>query len=143
MRTVYFEDMQLGQQASYTRTLTDADVVLYAGITGDNNPIHLNADYAASTRFGGRICHGMMTAGFISTVLGTELPGVGTIYVSQQVRFKAPVRVGDTLSAVVTITALDPVKHRVTFQTQCLVAGQVVVDGEAVVIAPSRPTASA
>ncbi len=138
MQTVYFEDMQLGQSAEYTRTITDADVVLFAGITGDTNPVHLNAAYAAGTRFQGRICHGMMTASFISTVLGTQLPGVGAIYVSQTARFKSPVRVGDTLTARAIVTGLDPAKCRVTLSTQCLVDGRVVVDGEAVVIAPSR-----
>ncbi len=136
--TVYFEDMQVGQFAEYGKTLTDADIILFAGVTGDDNPVHINQEYAEQTVFKGRIAHGMLTASFISTVLGTRLPGPGTIYLSQAAKFKAPVRIGDTVTARATIKALDPAKKRVTLETNCYVRGQLVLEGEAIVIAPSR-----
>ena len=117
--------------------MTDADIVLYAGISGDNNPVHMNEEYAKGTTFGGRIAHGMLSAGFISAVLGTKLPGPGCIYVSQSLRFKAPVRVGDTVTAKVELTELNPEKKRATFKTTCTVMGTVVIDGEATLLIPA------
>ena len=136
--TCYFEDLSIGQSAEYAKTITEADVLLFVAVSGDDNPVHINAEYAETTMFKGRIAHGMLSAGFISTVLGTRLPGPGTIYLGQNLKFKAPVRIGDTVTAKVTVTALDPAKKRVTLSTVCTVKGKVVIDGEAVVMAPSK-----
>lgn len=136
---LYFEDLSVGQSGVFAKTVTEADIVLFAGIVGDTNPVHLNQEYAATTRFKGRIAHGMLAAGFISTVLGTRLPGPGTIYLSQSLAFKAPVRIGDTVVATATIAALDPQRRRATFQTVCRVGETVVIDGEATVMVPARP----
>jgi 3-hydroxybutyryl-CoA dehydratase len=137
----YIEDLAPGMTALYARTVTDADIVLFAGISGDANPVHLNQEFAASTMFEGRIAHGMLTASFISTVLGTKLPGPGCIYLSQSLKFKAPVRAGDTVNARVTIKDMVPEKGRVTLSTVCTVDGAVVLDGEAQVLVPSRKAA--
>src|SRR5262245_52929611 len=102
---LFFEDLSVGLTAVYGRTITDADIVLFSGISGDTNPVHLDQEFASHTMFSGRIAHGMLTAAFISTVIGTRLPGPGAIYVGQTLRFKAPVRVGDTVSARATVTA--------------------------------------
>jgi 3-hydroxybutyryl-CoA dehydratase len=133
-----FEDLSVGMTASYGRTVTEADIVLFAGISGDTNPVHLNEEFAKETMFEGRIAHGMLSAGFISTVFGTKLPGPGAIYVSQTLRFKAPVRVGDTVVARVELTELVPQKKRATFKTTCSVGSTVVIEGEAVLMVPSR-----
>ncbi len=134
----YFEDLKVGQTALYARTLTDADIVLFAGISGDTNPLHINEVFAANTMFSGRIAHGLLTASFISTVIGTKLPGPGAIYVSQSLRFKAPVRVGDTLEARATITELVTEKRRATLSTVVSVGDKVVLEGEAIVLVPLR-----
>lgn len=134
----FFEDLKVGQTAIYARTITETDIVLFAGITGDNNPVHINEEFASATMFSGRIAHGMLTASFISTVLGVKLPGPGAIYVSQTLRFKAPVRAGDTLNVRATITDLVPEKRRATLATVCTVGNKVVLEGEAVVIVPLR-----
>jgi len=138
MATVFFEDIQIGQSASYAKTITEADILQFAGVSGDDNPVHINQEYAETTRFGGRIAHGMLTASLISTVVGTKLPGEGAIYVSQSTQFKAPVRIGDTVTAIATVSALDPAKKHVSFATECRVKGQVVLKGESVLVAPSR-----
>jgi 3-hydroxybutyryl-CoA dehydratase len=135
---LFVEDITVGQTASYAKTVTEADIVLFAGVSGDTNPVHLNQDFAAKTMFKGRIAHGMLSAGFISTVLGTRLPGPGAIYLSQSLRFKAPVRPGDTVVARATVTAIVPDKRRVTLATTCQVGDTVVIEGEAVVMVPSR-----
>jgi len=135
----YIEDLASGMSALYARTVTDADIVLFAGISGDFNPVHLNHEFASNTMFEGRIAHGMLTASFISTVLGTKLPGPGCIYLTQNLRFKAPVRSGDTVNARVTITNIDAAKRRVTLATVCTVMGRTVLEGEAQVMVPSRP----
>ena len=134
----YYEDLGIGQSASFAKTVTEADLVLFAGVTGDTNPVHLDQEFAESTMFKGRIAHGMLSAGFISTVFGTKLPGPGAIYLSQTLNFKAPVRIGDTVVATVTVTALDG-KRRATFATVCTVAGKPVLDGEAVMMVSPRP----
>lgn len=134
----YLEDLTVGMSAVYAKTITDADIVVFAGISGDNNPVHLNDEYAAQTMFKTRIAHGMLSAGFISTVLGTKLPGPGAIYISQNLKFKAPVRVGDTVVARATVTEIVPEKKRVTLKTVCSVGSTVVIDGEAMVMVPSR-----
>ncbi len=134
----YLEDLSPGMTALYARTVTDADIVLFAGISGDVNPVHLNHEFAANTVFEGRIAHGMLTASFISTVLGTKLPGPGCVYLAQSLKFRAPVRAGDTVNARVTVTAVSREKGRVTLTTVCTVSGGVVLEGEAQVIVPSR-----
>ncbi len=133
-----FEDLEVGMTAIYSRTVTESDIVLFCGISGDTNPVHLDREYAARTRFRGTIAHGMLSASFISTVIGTKLPGPGAIYVSQNCRFKAPVRAGDTVVARVTVTELTPEKKRARLDTTCSIGAKVVIDGEAVVMVPSR-----
>lgn len=135
---LFFEDLKVGQTALYARTLTETDIVLFAGISGDNNPVHINEEFASSTMFSGRIAHGMLTAAFISTVLGMKLPGPGAIYVSQTLRWKAPVRAGDTLNVRATVADLVPEKRRATLSTVVTVGNRVVLEGEAVVIVPLR-----
>lgn len=134
----FLEDLKVGMSASYAKTVTEADVVLFAGISGDTNPVHLNEEFAKETMFQGRIAHGMLSASFISTVLGTKLPGPGAIYLSQNLKFKAPVRAGDTVSATATITDIVTEKKRVVMQTTCSVRNQIVLEGEAVVMVPAR-----
>jgi 3-hydroxybutyryl-CoA dehydratase len=137
--TGYFlEDIFIGQTAVYAKTVTEADVVLFAGISGDTNPVHLNDDFANTTQFKGRIAHGILTASFISTVLGTRLPGPGCIYLSQNLKFKAPVRIGDTVQARVTVTEVVTEKRRVLVKTVVSVGDTVVIDGDAMLMVPSR-----
>jgi 3-hydroxybutyryl-CoA dehydratase len=135
---LHLEDLELGMSATYAKTVSEADIVLFAGISGDNNPLHLDDDYARTTMFKSRIAHGMLTASFISTVVGTRLPGPGCVYISQNLRFKAPVRIGDTVRAVVEVTAIDQDRARVTVSTRCLVGDKIVIDGEAVLMVPRR-----
>src|SRR5947209_7522379 len=108
-----------GDTATFAKTITEADILMYAAVSGDTNPVHINAEYAAQTRFGERIAHGMLTAGLISAVIGTKLPGPGAIYMSQSLRFVAPVRLGDTVTATGTITVYDKKKGRMTIETVC------------------------
>jgi len=135
---MFFEDLAIGQSASFGKTITEADIVLFAAVTGDTNPMHLNAEYAKDSLFGERIAHGMLAAGLITKVLGTQLPGPGTIYMSQSLKFRAPVRIGRTVTATVEVLALHPDKHRATLRTVCTVAGEPVLEGEAYVSVPSR-----
>ncbi len=137
----YLEDLTIGQTARYAKTITEADVILFAGISGDDNPVHINEEFAASTPFGGRIVHGMFSAALISCVLGTRLPGPGAIYIDQQLKFKAPVRIGDTLHAVATVREIIAEKRRVVLDTQCFVKDKLVVDGSATLLVDRRPTA--
>ena len=139
MSGVFLEDLEVGQGAELTRTVADGDLTAFAAVTGDDNPLHLDAAYAAATPFKGRIAHGMLSAGYISAVLGTKLPGPGAIYVSQTLSFRRPVRIGDAVTAAVKVSAIDPAKGRVTFATEARVAGKVVLEGEAVVAVPRRP----
>jgi len=134
----YLEDLSVGMSAAYAKTITDADIVLYAGISGDTNPVHLNQEYASGTMFQGRIAHGMLSASFISAVLGTKLPGPGCIYISQTLKFKAPVRSGDTVTARATVTEIVTEKRRVMMRTVCTVGETVVLEGEAMLMVPSR-----
>jgi 3-hydroxybutyryl-CoA dehydratase len=135
---LFFEDLQIGQTASMGKTITEADILMFSAVSMDTNPLHLDAEIAAQSQFGTRIAHGMLSAAVISAVLGTQLPGPGAIYVSQTLAFKGPVRVGDTVRAVVEITSLNPEKKRATLRTRCLVKEVVVIDGEACVLVPSR-----
>jgi 3-hydroxybutyryl-CoA dehydratase len=134
----YIEDLTVGQSETFAKTVTDADIVLYAGVSGDTNPVHLDDEYAAETMFKGRIAHGMLSASFISAVLGARMPGPGAIYLSQTLKFRAPVRPGDTVTARCEVMNIDLAKRRVTLKTECLVKGAAVVEGEAVVMPPSR-----
>lgn len=134
----YLEDLSVGMSASFAKTVTEADIVNFAGVSGDTNPVHLNQDFAAATMFGGRIAHGMLSAGFISTVFGTRLPGPGCIYLSQDLRFKAPVKIGDTVTAIVTIREIVEEKARIVFDTLCKVGDKVVVEGEAKLMVDRR-----
>jgi len=133
-----FEDLHVGQTASLGKTITEADIVLFAAVTTDTNPVHLDAEAAAKSVFKERVAHGMLSAGLISAVLGTRLPGAGTIYMGQTLRFRAPVRIGDTVRATAEVTALDPEKKRATLKTTCTVGDKVVIEGEATVMPRSR-----
>ena len=134
----YFEDLAVGMEASYAKKITNDDVLAFAELSGDKNPVHLDDAYAAGTMFKQRIAHGFLTASLFSTVLGTKLPGPGCIYVSQTLKFKAPVKIGDTLMARVTIKKLNPEKKFVECETICTVGDKKVIDGEALVMVPAR-----
>lgn len=138
----HLEDLSVGMKGVYARTITETDIVMFAGISGDTNPMHLNEEYARETPFKGRIAHGMLSACFITTVLGTRLPGPGCIYMSQNLRFKAPVRIGETVTTTVTVTEIIPDKRRVALSTVCTVQGRTVIDGDALVMVPSRMPAT-
>ena len=135
---LYLEDVTLGMTAVYSRTVTEADIVLFSGVSGDVNPVHMDQEFAKQTMFKGRIAHGMLTASFISTVLGTKLPGPGCVYISQNLKFKAPVRIGDTVKARVTVTGIDQVRGRITVATTCYVGDVLVIDGDAQLMVPRR-----
>jgi len=134
----FFEDLKIGMAATVSRTITETDLRNFSGVSGDTNPMHLNEEFAKKTPFGGCIVHGMLTASLISAVIGTKLPGPGCIYMSQTLKFMAPVRVGDTVYAVATVKELMPDKHRALFDTKCWVKDTVVIDGEALIKVPSR-----
>ena len=138
MQGLYFEDLSVGQSAETTKIVGAADVEAFAAVSGDTNPVHLDEDYARATPFQGRIAHGMLSAAYISAVLGTKLPGPGAIYLTQSLRFRRPVRIGDAVTARATITALDDKRGDVTIATVCEVGGKAVLDGEALVRAPRR-----
>jgi len=132
------EDLEVGMSASFAKTITEADIVLFAGASGDNNAMHINEEFAQGTPFGGRIAHGMLTASVISAAIAGRLPGPGTVYLGQNLRFKAPVRPGDTVHATVTVKELMPERRRIALTTVCTVGGKVVIDGEALVMPTSR-----
>jgi 3-hydroxybutyryl-CoA dehydratase len=136
--TVHLEDIEVGMRRSRSKPITDRDIELFGEVSTDRNPVHFDDDFAKATIFKGRIAHGMMSAALISAVLGEELPGPGTIYLGQTLRFRAPVRPGETLTATVTVTAVDAEKGRVTLDTVCTVGDTEVVKGEATVMAPRR-----
>ncbi|WP_136679014.1 MaoC family dehydratase [Neptunomonas sp. XY-337] len=136
----YLEDLEVGMAASYAKTISEADVVLFAGISGDDNPVHINEEYAAQTPFKRRIVHGMFSAALISTVAGTRLPGPGAIYVDQQIKFKAPVYIGDTAKATLTITAVDQRRRRVKAKTDVHVGEKLVATGEATFMVDRKPS---
>ena len=138
----FFEDLSLGMTRVFSKTITEADLLMFAGVSGDTNPIHLDQDFASRTMFEGRIAHGMLTASLVSTVLGTRLPGPGAVYVSQTLKFLAPVRIGDTVIARAVIAELIPERNRVRLQTFCTVGERKVLDGEAVLMVPRKPNGS-
>ncbi|MCX7180936.1 MAG: MaoC family dehydratase [Proteobacteria bacterium] len=132
------EDIAVGMSAEVGKTITDADIVLFAGVSMYSNAVHMDEEFGRTTAFGGRIAHGMLTASLISSVLGNRLPGPGVIYMSQSLRFRAPVRPGDTVHAKVTVREVIAEKCRVVLDTMCTVGDKVVIDGEAMVMATSR-----
>ncbi|MGF1476769.1 MAG: MaoC family dehydratase [Geminicoccaceae bacterium] len=129
--------------ARFGKTVTEADIVMFAGVCGDTNPVHINEEFAAQTMFEGRIAHGMLTASLISTTIGTHLPGPGCIYVSQSLKFLAPVRAGDTVYAEVTVREVNLERKRVILDTVCKIGDREVVSGEANIMVPRRPLANA
>jgi 3-hydroxybutyryl-CoA dehydratase len=135
--TIVIEDLEIGMTRDLLKQVTDRDIELFAEVSTDRNPVHLDDAYAMDTIFEGRIAHGMLTAGLISAVIGEQLPGHGTVYLGQSLKFMAPVRPGDVVRAVVTVTAIDYARRRVTLDTRCEVEGKVVLKGEATVLAPS------
>jgi 3-hydroxybutyryl-CoA dehydratase len=137
----YLEDLSVGMTAVFGKTVTEADIMMFAGVSGDTNPVHLNEEFACGTAFEGRIAHGMLTASFISTVIGTKLPGPGCIYLSQSLKFLAPVRVGDTVKAVVEIVGIDADRKRITMDTKCLVGDKPVLAGEALIMVQKKAKA--
>src|SRR5690349_2712201 len=141
LRGKYADEITVGMSAIFTKTVTEADIVLFAGVTGDTNPVHLDEEFAKPTMFKGRIAHGMLTAGYISAVLGTKLPGPGTIYLSQTLKYKAPVRIDETVVARATATAVDQDKGRCTFATTAHFGNTLVLEGEAQILVPKRPAA--
>ena len=138
LRTLCFEDLSVGMTERLAKTIASSDVVGFAEVTGDRNPIHLSEHFAAKTPFGTRIAHGLYTASLISAVLGTRLPGPGAIYISQTLHFRAPVRIGDTVEVTVTVAELLPERQRARLTCTCTVDGEVVLDGEALVKVPSQ-----
>jgi 3-hydroxybutyryl-CoA dehydratase len=127
------EDLRVGMSATFSKTITEADIVLFAGVSGDSNAIHINEEYAATTAFKGRIAHGMLSASVISAAVANRLPGPGAIYLNQQLNFLAPVRPGDTVHATVCVREVIVDRGRVVLNTTCSVKGQKVIDGEALV----------
>ena len=128
------EDLRVGMSASFSKTITEADLVLFAGVSGDNNAMHVNEEFAAATPFGGRIAHGMLTASVISAAIANKMPGPGTIYLGQNLQFRAPVRPGETVHATVTVTEIVVDRRRVTLSTICRVGEKVVIEGDALVM---------
>lgn len=135
---MYLDELTVGQTASIAKTITEADILLFSAVSTDTNPVHINADYAKTTMFGERIAHGMLSASLISAALANKLPGAGTIYLGQTLKFTAPVKIGETVEARLEILTIDEVKGKVSIRTQCYVADKLVIDGEALVIAPKR-----
>lgn len=137
MKGLTIEELKVGDWAGFSKTVSESDVYQYAGVTGDLNPAHINEEYAKGTFFKTRIAHGMLTAGFISAVLGTKLPGPGTIYLRQELKFLAPVRIGDTITAKVEVSELIEDKNKVVLRTTCTnQKNELVVDGEALMSPP-------
>jgi 3-hydroxybutyryl-CoA dehydratase len=134
----YFEDLSVGMEASYAKKITNEDVLAFADLSGDVNPVHLSDDFAAGTIFKKRIAHGFLTGSLFSTVLGTKLPGPGCIYLSQSMKFKAPVYIGDEVIATLKVTGLDTEKGRATLACDCAVNGKTVLEGEAVMMVDRR-----
>ncbi|MBF9029250.1 (R)-hydratase [Rhodobacterales bacterium HKCCE3408] len=135
--TIVIEDLEIGMSRYLEKVVTDRDIELFAEVSTDRNPVHLDDAYAQDTIFEGRIAHGMLTAGLISAVIGEQLPGHGTVYLGQSLKFLAPVRPGDMVRAEVTVLEIDYAKRRVKLDTTCTIDGKPVVRGEATVLAPS------
>ncbi|GLI24822.1 MULTISPECIES: MaoC family dehydratase [Xanthobacter] len=140
LQNLFFEDLTVGRIERMSKTVSSSDIVGFAELTGDRNPIHLSQHFAARTPFGGRIAHGLYTASLISAVLGTRLPGPGAVYISQTLNFRAPVRIDDTVEVEVRVVELIPERFRARLSCICTVKGEVVLDGEAWVKVPSAAT---
>lgn len=138
MNQYYYEDLTIGRCESLTREVTAPLIEAFAEVSGDDNPLHLDAKYAATTRFGERIAHGALVSSFISAALGTKMPGLGTVYISQNTKFLAPVKIGDAVVVEVFVISRDDKKNRVTLDTSCYVKDKKVVEGDAIVYVPSR-----
>lgn len=136
--TICIEDLEIGMSRSLSKLIGDREIAMFAELSTDHNPVHLDDAYAQDTIFGGRIAHGMLTAGLISAVIGEQLPGHGTVYLKQDLKFLAPVRPGDQVEARVTVREIDHSKRRVTLECLCRVGNTVVLKGDALVLAPSR-----
>ena len=136
LNSIPLEEIKIGMSASYSQTVTDADIKSFAGISGDRNPVHLDEKYAEESRYKKRIAHGMMTASYFSALFGTKIPGEGCVYVAQSLKFKRPVYVDDTVTATVEVTQVDLAKKRVFFKTTCTVKNKIVTDGEAEIFIP-------
>ena len=136
--TICIEDIEIGMTRYLRKVITDRDIELFAEVSTDHNPVHMDEEFAQQTRFEGRIAHGMLSAGLISAVIGEQLPGHGTIYMSQTLKFMAPVRPGDVVYTEVKVTDINHAKRRVTLECHCAVGDTVVLKGEALVLAPSR-----
>jgi 3-hydroxybutyryl-CoA dehydratase len=130
------EDVYVGLSASYSQTITDSDIKAYAGLSGDHNPLHVDEEYAAKSRFKRRIAHGFFSAGFFSGLFGSKLPGPGCVYVSQSLEFKRPVYINDTVTAYVEVIDVDLISRKVTFSTYCMVKNKKVITGQAVIYMP-------
>ena len=137
----YIDDLKPGMSESFTKTVTESDIQKFGEVSGDMNPAHFDEKWAKTTMFKGRIAHGVLTSSYISTVLGMKMPGPGTIFISANSRFKAPVRIGDTVTTICTVREVNPEKRRVEFDCLCKVGDTVVVEGEALVMPPARPKA--
>ena len=138
MAELKLEDLSVGQSAERVHQVSEADIEAFAAVSGDDNPLHLDEAFAATTPFKGRIAHGLLAASYISAVLGTQLPGPGSVYLSQSLRFRRPVRIGDAVTARVSVAAIDADKGRVTLETVCLVGGKAVIEGEATIMVERR-----
>ncbi|MFC6673106.1 MaoC family dehydratase [Marinobacterium aestuariivivens] len=136
---LFIEELELGQTVSVLKTVSDRDIQLFAEVTGDTNPVHLDEDFAQQTAFGGRIAHGMLSAGLISAAIGTHLPGPGAIYLDQQLKFRQPIRPGDEVETRITVTDINVRRRRVTLSTDCYVDGRKVTQGEAIVMVDNKP----
>jgi 3-hydroxybutyryl-CoA dehydratase len=134
----FFEELSIGQEAVSTRTVTEADILMFGASSGDMNPVHFDAAFAATSRFGERIAHGMLTASHISALIGMRLPGPGSVYISQSLVFKRPVKIGANVTTHVEITDLDPAKNLVTLNTTCHVDGKIALSGVGVVMVSSQ-----
>ena len=136
--SIPINEIEVGMKASYSQTITDADIKAFAGVSGDHNPVHVDSEYAAESRFGKRIAHGLMSAGFFSAIFGTRIPGPGCVYVSQNLNFLRPVYIDDTVTAEVTVNKVDTEKRRVFFDTTCRVKGKKVITGTAEIFIPTK-----
>lgn len=134
--SIPFEEIVIGMSASYSQTIKDEDIKLFAEVSGDHNPVHIDDEYAEKTRFGRRIAHGMNSASFFSALFGTKLPGWGCVYTAQNLQFRYPVYIGDTVTATVTVKSIDSVKRRIIFDTSCTVGKRKVITGEAEIYVP-------
>lgn len=135
----YIEELKPGMSESYSRTVTEEDIQKFGEVSGDFNPVHFDDDYAKTTIFRGRVAHGLLTAGYISTVLGTKLPGAGAVFMGASIRFKAPVRIGDVVTAICTVREVIAQKKRVICDCICKVGENAVIEAEATLLVPSRP----